>query len=671
MLSPEQMSRVLIAAPKDVMEPVISELHRQRLFHIEDFVENDEEEYAGYRIGVPLEGAKEISKDLLRLRSVTGAFSLRAEDLDPSGKIRKSQLTAQIEQELPGIEMEVEELLSRRTELENHVKELEQKIEALTPFSEMRADLALLHGYRTLAVFAGYLSKKVDIGVPCEEYYSESKKGNFLVAVVPVEYRQEVERKLLDAQFQTVPVPDESGPAKERISVYNVQIETDRKDLEEIATQLDALKSQYSEFLIACDELLSIDAQKAEVPLRFATTDHAFIADGWVPSHTLSSLTDGINAVSGGRAFVAKLPIQKERDVVPVEYDNINFAKPTQFLMDIYSRPKYTELDPTLIVAIVFPIFFGLILGDVGYGALLLVASFGLRKLLKGSDGKMLLDIMRNASISSIFFGILFSEIFGFKLPWAPILPSRHLNIGGEGGHGPAIPELMIMCVWIGIIHITAGRILGILNHARRAQGGAFDIEEASEHHGNQRSHHVRAMLANLGWIMVMWGILVMIWSAFPMPLMPDLTGFAPLVMGLTLPLIIGILLVVPGVVFIFRESALELVELPTILSHVLSYARLVGVGVSSVAIAMVINFITIGLIIEPQLENLTIFGAIIIAVGVIVWIIGQILNTILGMIGGGLQSLRLQYVEFFTKFYKGGGKKYSPFGEIRRFTED
>jgi V/A-type H+-transporting ATPase subunit I len=84
-----------------------------------------------------------------------------------------------------------------------------------------------------------------------------------------------------------------------------------------------------------------------------------------------------------------------------------------------------------------------------------------------------------------------------------------------------------------------------------------------------------------------------------------------------------------------------------------------------------VINFIAIGLIIEPQLENLTIFGAIIVAVGVVVWIIGQILNTILGMIGGGLQSLRLQYVEFFTKFYKGGGKKYSPFGEIRRFTED
>ena len=168
-----------------------------------------------------------------------------------------------------------------------------------------------------------------------------------------------------------------------------------------------------------------------------------------------------------------------------------------------------------------------------------------------------------------------------------------------------------------------------------------------------------------------MWGILLMIWSAFPMPLMPDLTGFPPLILGLSLPAVMGAVVIVLGVVFIAKESALEIVELPTILSHVLSFARLVGVGLSSVAIAMVVNFIAIGLIIEPQLEQLTIFGVIIIIVGVVVFLIGHLLNTILGMLGGGLQSLRLHYVEFFTKFYKGGGKKYSPFGMKRRFTED
>lgn len=657
MLTPELMSKVLIAAPKDLMDPVITELHHQRLFHVEDFVENDQEEYAGYRIGVPLEGAGETSKELIRLRSVTGAFSLRADDLDPKAKIRKSQLAAQIEQELPRIEDEVEALLSRRMALENHVKETEQKIEALTPFSEMRTDLSLLHGYKTLAVFAGTIGKRIDLGVPSEEYYSESKKGNFLVAVVPVEYRQDVERKLLDAQFQPVPVPDEPGPAKERISVYNVQLESDRKDLDEIATQIDALKSRHSEFLVACDELLSIDAEKAEVPLRFATTDHAFIAEGWVPTEALGGLIDGVTAASGGRAYVTMLPVEEGKDLPPMEYHNVSVAKPSQFLIDLYSRPKYTELDPTLIVSIVFPIFFGIILGDVGYGAILLAMSLGLRKIIKGEEGRMLLDVLRNASISSIIFGFLYSEFLGFPIPGLhPVLPTRHLNIGGEaGGHGPAVPELMLMSIWIGIAYITLGRILGMINHARQDHG----------------SHRTKAILANLGWILVLWGILFMIWSYFAMPLMLDFTGYPPVVAGVSFTTVAGAVMVVLGILFIARDSALEVVELPTILSHVLSFARLVGVGLSSVAIAMVVNFIAIGLIIEPQLENLTIFGVLIIIVGVFVFLLGHLFNAILGLLGGGLQSLRLNYVEFFTKFYKGGGKKYTPFGMIRRFTED
>jgi V/A-type H+-transporting ATPase subunit I len=129
--------------------------------------------------------------------------------------------------------------------------------------------------------------------------------------------------------------------------------------------------------------------------------------------------------------------------------------------------------------------------------------------------------------------------------------------------------------------------------------------------------------------------------------------------------------MLVIGIVLIARESALEIVELPTIISHVLSYARIVAVGLSSVAIAMVVNYIAIGMLIDPQLENITITGILFIIMGVFVFLVGHALNTALGILGGGLHSIRLHYVEFFTKFYKGGGKKYSPFGLNRRFTED
>jgi len=125
------------------------------------------------------------------------------------------------------------------------------------------------------------------------------------------------------------------------------------------------------------------------------------------------------------------------------------------------------------------------------------------------------------------------------------------------------------------------------------------------------------------------------------------------------------------GIVFIARESVLEVIELPTIVSHVLSYARLVAVGLSSVAIAMVVNYMSITMFISPALENFSIFGIVMILVGIAVFLLGHTLNIALGILGGGLHSIRLHYVEFFTKFYKGGGRKYIPFGMKRRFTEE
>jgi len=339
-----------------------------------------------------------------------------------------------------------------------------------------------------------------------------------------------------------------------------------------------------------------------------------------------------------------------------VEYHNPSFAKPTQMLMDVYSRPKYTEIDPTLTLSIVFPLFFGLILGDVGYGLILLAMCFGLRKFMKGVDGSQLLIVLRNASISSIFFGLLFGEFLGFALPWRPVIFSRHLNIGAHSaGHGPQIPELMILAIWIGLLHITLGRVLGMINHARQDHG----------------DHRTKAVMANFGWLAVMWGLMIVIWSIAAMPLMPDLTTLPATVMNLNSAAIVGAVLLVIGVLLIVRDSALEIVELPTIISHVLSYTRIVAVGLSSVAIAMVVNFISIGMLIEPQLGNITIIGVLLIIMGVAVFLIGQTLNLALGILGSGLHSIRLNYVEYFTKFYKGGGKKYNPFGFNRRFTED
>ncbi len=656
MLKPKQMSRLLIAASRDQMVPVIAELYRRNLFHIEEFVDAGAEGYEGFKIGTPLPGASEKSADLIKIRAIANAISVRGDDIETAKHCSRAESRKRIEQELPVLEQEVENLTARRSKLDTQVKEYEQKIAEITPFVNVPADLDLYHGYKRFIVFAGFVSREVTLTVPSEMYFSRGKEKNFLVAIVPAEQRTEVEKALQEAAFQSVPLPDESGAPQGRIDYYAGQISALNQEIAEINQKLGEVRKSHADFLVACEEFLKAEVEQTEAPLRFATTKQTFVAEGWVPSENVAAVTQALEKAAGGKIFVTELSVDYEHENVPVEYNNPSFATPTQVLMDVYSRPRYTEIDPTLMVSIVFPLFFGLILGDVGYGLILLAMAFGLRKFLKGEEGRQMLAVLRNASISSIFFGILFSEFLGFPIPgWSPVFYSRHLMAAENGGHGPNIPELMVLSIWIGILHITLGRVLGMVNHARQDHGG----------------HRIKAVLANFGWLTVMWGLIIAIWSVASVPLMPNLTGLPVIVAGLNLGIFTGAVLIVAGVVFIARDSFLEVVEIPTIVSHVLSYARLVAVGLSSVAIAMVVNFMSITMFITPQLKNLTIVGIFIIIAGIGVFIIGHALNTALGILGGGLHSIRLHYVEFFTKFYKGGGKKYVPFGMNRRFTED
>ncbi|HPK81179.1 MAG TPA: V-type ATP synthase subunit I [Methanoculleus sp.] len=653
MLRPEGMRRLLIAVPKGEIDTVIRELYRHNIYHIEDFVPESESPDE-LSIGHPLPGASDAASALIKVRAIENACGIDPDSVEIKEKIPASKVRERIRTDLPAIQKEVEGLVATRSKLEAQKKEHEQRAKELEPFAALPLDLELYRGYIRFTVFTGHIRHDVAIDVPHEKYFSDRVDGNIIAVVVPNEHREEVERTLLDSGFQAIPVPEEAGAPADRLKAHLGEARDVNAGIAGVNQRLAEIRDRHTDLLVACDELLTADVERAEAPLRFATTEETFITEGWVPEDRADGIRAALEKATNGRIYIGELAIDDDAKV-PVEYENPSFASPTQVLMDIYARPRYSELDPTLMVAIVFPIFFGLILGDVGYGAILLALSLGLRKFLKGDEGRMLLSVLMYASVSSIIFGILYSEFFGAALPWPALIFNRHLNIGTVGGHPPQITELMILAIWIGILHITLGRILGMVN-ARKF------------HHGR---HAAKAAIANAGWIGTMWGILLMIWAFYAIPLMPDLTGLPVVAMGLNVAAVAGAALLVAGILGIFQENALELVEIPTIISHVLSYARLVAVGLSSVAIAMVVNYIAIGMMIQPQLEAITPLGVIFIIFGVLVLFMGHALNTALGLLGGGLHSLRLHYVEFFTKFYKGGGKKYNPFGMKSKFTEE
>ncbi|HJJ42005.1 MAG TPA: V-type ATP synthase subunit I [Methanocorpusculum sp.] len=660
MFQPKPMTHLLIAASKEQMSSVVTELYRHRVFHITDFVDQGKEGYEGVKIGVPMENANELSTDLLKIRSIENVFQTAPKTqfnvpIRPADSIRET-----IKADLPKIDEEVSELTVKRSAAETKIRECEQRINELKPFELVPIGLELYSGYDSLAVYAGYITKDIEINVPCEKYVSDTKKdGKFIVLFVEKKNAGDIEKLLSDAGFASVAIPNETGSVKTAVDKYNSEITKENAVLEECNVKILEAKSKYADLLAACDEVLSCDAEMAEAPLRFATTEEAFVIDGWVPFDDVEPLKAALSQATGGRVYVTVDEDEINYEDVPVEYDNPSFAKPTEVLMDLYACPKYKELDPTIILAIMFPLLFGFIVGDVGYGLIYLVISLLLRKILYrvGDMGIKAFKIMISASVMTIFFGCMYSELFGLALPWSSIIFARHLPIGAD--HVPQVMELLIISVALGFIYLSVGRIFGMINHARMDHKGP---------------HRTKAILANLGWNFMLWGLIILLFAFIDVnKVITGLTITLPSLVGVSTPaIIIGAVMFVAGAVFVALDNPLDLMEIPTnILSHLLSFCRLAAVGLSSVAIAMVVNFLAMSFFIEPALADMNFVGVLLIIVGVLVLILGHALNVALGLIGGALHPVRLHYVEFFTKFYTGGGIIYKPFGIKRKFSED
>ncbi|HJJ31107.1 MAG TPA: V-type ATP synthase subunit I [Methanocorpusculum sp.] len=664
MFQPKPMTHLLIAAGKDQMASVVTELYRHRVFHITDFVDQGKEGYEGVKIGTPMPNAGELSSDLIKVRSIENVFQT-APKTQFDVPVRPAEtIRAAIKKELPKISEEVSALTAKRSNAEAKIRECEQRITELQPFATVPAELELYHGYDSITAYAGYIENDVEFEFPCEKYYTagEKKEKGFIVVFVGVENAAKAESILSDAGYIAVNLPNGTGSVQAAIDQYATALTQAKAEADDANAKVLEAKTKYADLLAACDEVLSCDVERAEAPLRFATTEEAFVIDGWVPFDDVEKLDAGLKQATGGNVYVTVDEDEINYDEVPVEYNNPGITKPGEVLLDLYARPKYRELDPTIILGIMFPILFGIIVGDVGYGLIYLIVALILRKyiLRLGDIGKKIMGVLYGVSISTIIFGLIYSEFFTLSLWWHPVLFVRHLPIGAE--HAPNIMDLLILSVALGIIYISVGRIFGMINHARMDHPG---------------SHRTKAILSNLGWNFMLWGMLLAIFSLVDLnavlananlmiwiPYIPGTAGF--------ICTIIAIVMFVAGLVFVLMENVLDIMELPSnLLSHMLSFSRIAAIGLSSVAIGMVVNYFA-GMFFGIAFDGgFSVLGIFLIIVAVLLLIVGHAVNAVLGVLDGAINSIRLHFVEFFMKFYQGGGIIYKPFGLKRKFSEE
>src|SRR5207237_7888621 len=169
--------------------------------------------------------------------------------------------------------------------------------------------------------------------------------------------------------FTQIDVPSGEGDPKELLNGAVADREKWASRLEEIEGRLDTLRERYAAFVVAAEEVLEVEVDKAEAPLRFAVSEHSFVIDGWLPSAQSSELRERFEAM---RIFVESEEPHRshEPEEPPVLLRNPKPVKPFDFLVHLYSTPNYHELDPTQFLSLAAPFFFGFMIGDAGYCAL-------------------------------------------------------------------------------------------------------------------------------------------------------------------------------------------------------------------------------------------------------------------------------------------------------------
>jgi V/A-type H+-transporting ATPase subunit I len=385
------------------------------------------------------------------------------------------------------------------------------------------------------------------------------------------------------------------------------------EQIDELDRQIDLFSSRWYGTLSRIREVLRERLDEFQSLALSARSRHTFFLRGWLPEDKVEMMLGVVKSNFGDEVLVEAIPAQfHEHDRVPVQLQNAPFVRVFEPLVRLLALPKYGSLDPTPFMAFFFPLFFGFILGDIAYGLVLLGLSawcfrkYGNRPLVRSLSAVFMLS-----GISAAVFGVLFGEFLGnLGELWGlhPLLMDRaHMTI-----------PLLFIAIGLGFAHIVLGFTLNMIISIR------------------QRQH--KRWVAALANIMSLTGLIVIIISA---------SGYLPIGDH------IGIFLLVPGIfLLIFSEGLMGPLEFLKTFGNVLSYARLMAIGVASVVLAQVANMI------GQTSES--------IAVGIMVALIFHTLNFVLGVFSPTIHSLRLHYVEFFSKFYQPGGKPYKPFRRHR-----
>ena len=654
MIHPEPMSKVFLVGPKSQMPTVIDELYSLKLLHVFQHVKSSSMDLAD-----PLPSNKLVSRYLVHVGTVQSRLGV-GEEQDSSTKLGKLNFTLQeVQEKLDKLLPEIDAIIKRKDHYVR-AKETFSERKHYTIAESIPLDYGGEYDYEDKTCFVGIIqsivSEKLAKQFEDVEVFTADVGGHHGVIIYVREEDVTPVRAFLkskdfipfDAKVLRLTLPALRGKVANEPGQRGEILDNITGEIEEIEKEKDSFVSQHGVFFKEAHAWLSEESKKAELPLQFGATEKTFFVRGWVPTKEEGRFRKSLEKVTEGKVYLEFEKVTPH-GTAPVKQELPAIMRPFKHFLDMYARPVYGEVNPTFFMFLVFPVFFGFMLGDIGYGLVVLVLSILINKMTKGKPliGMIPPVVLAYSALVTIFFGLVYAEFFGAEIGlYHPLFARVELAFVGHSGERALLHivdgtnvvvetvkagALLSISLAIAFVHVSFGYVVGFYN-VWRMHGVWHAIKE------------------KLGWLMLM-PIMVSLFISLKIltgPIADTATALLPgqsVISGLAG---LGVLLIVKG------EGMMGIIELPGLLSNLLSYARLMAVGLASVMLAIVAN--------QLAIQSFA-GGPIGWVMGVFILLIFHVINILLGILSPFLHSLRLHYVEFFTKFYVGGGKEYSPFG--------
>jgi len=502
------------------------------------------------------------------------------------------------------------------------------------------------------------LTEKVPIHA---QILGEVGRKVYILLIFLKDKREHVDQLIHKLKGEKVKLTEEVMPSHRlrKIKQEIENLEKKRKDLLEEAANLTKEKIKLMTLYDHFYDLL----QEKKAHLHSRVSRYTFLLEGWVRKEDLPVLKEALTAFNQIEVIIKK-PTKKEQSRIPIALSNSRIFKPFELITELYGLPRYVEIDPTPFLAPFFALFLAFCLTDGGYGIILALLAYLIPKKVQVTEGgRKLFSLLFISGLVTIVIGTVTGGLFGVELQKLPefLLPLKKLALFNPINEPMTF---LMIALAMGVIHLLTGIALEMKDKLRRGDvGGAF--------------------LDQFTWIVLIIGLLL----AF----LPQIKGFlSGEGGGLALSLSPGQILELwkksplysrigsiftlgaAAILFFFSgrksknigkrlaKGAYEVYGIIQLFADILSYSRLLALGLATSVIATVVNTIA------QMAGGIPVLGPVAL---VLILVLGHLGNLLINCLSGFIHTARLQFVEFFTKFYEGGGKRFEPLKREGRYT--